>query len=93
LKGVNRTTNIIVGIGELHSKSVIHRHPTPDNILLVWDWNVCIADSGQHISLTNPEIPPLIHPKGIDGIPFGHPLVFTTLRLNPTTTATFEKVM
>jgi serine/threonine protein kinase len=62
LKGANRITKIIIGIAlgmrYLHSKSVIHRHLTPDNILLDWDWNVRIADFGQssfpgesHISL------------------------------------------
>jgi serine/threonine protein kinase len=37
---------------------------------LDWDWNVRIADFGQSISLTNPEIPSLIHPNTTDEIPF-----------------------
>jgi serine/threonine protein kinase len=43
-------TKIIAGIAlamrYVHSKGVIHRNLTPDNILLDWDWNVRIADFG-----------------------------------------------
>jgi hypothetical protein len=58
LKGANRITKIIVGIAlgmrYLHSKSIIHRHLTPDNILLDWNWNVRIADFGQSSSPATP---------------------------------------
>jgi serine/threonine protein kinase len=71
LSGANRITRIIVGIALamrfLHSRGFIHFDLKPDNILLDWDWNVRIADFGQSISLNNPEIPSLIHPKAIDG--------------------------
>jgi serine/threonine protein kinase len=68
----NKIARIIVGIalamGFLHSRYFIHCDLKPDNILLDWDWNVRIADFGQSISLTNPEIPSLIHPNKIDGV-------------------------
>jgi serine/threonine protein kinase len=74
LSGTNRIARIIVGIALamrfLHSRGFIHGDLKPDNILLDWDWNVRIADFGQSISLTNPEIPSVIHPKAIDGMPF-----------------------
>jgi serine/threonine protein kinase len=70
----NKIARIIVGIALamrfLHSRYFIHYDLKPDNILLDWDWNVRIADFGQSISLTNPEIPSLIHPKTINGMPF-----------------------
>jgi serine/threonine protein kinase len=35
---------------------------------LDWNWNARIADFGQSISLTNPEIPSVVHPNAIDGV-------------------------
>jgi serine/threonine-protein kinase len=74
LSGATRIARIIVGIALamrfLHSRGFIHIDLKPDNILLDWDWNVRIADFGQSISLTNPEIPSLIHPNAIGGIFF-----------------------
>jgi serine/threonine protein kinase len=74
LIGANKIARIIVGIALamrfLHSQYFIHCDLKPDNILLDWNWNVRIADFGQSISLTNPEIPSLIHPKEKDDIPF-----------------------
>jgi serine/threonine protein kinase len=74
LNGANRITRIIVGIALamrfLHSQYFIHCDLKPDNILLDWNWNVRIADFGQSISLTNPEIPSVIHPNAMNGIPF-----------------------
>jgi serine/threonine protein kinase len=68
----NKIARIIVGVALamrfLHSRGFIHRDLKPDNILLDWDWNVRIADFGQSISLTNPEIPSLIHPNAIGGM-------------------------
>jgi serine/threonine protein kinase len=50
LKHPTKIVKIIVGIvlamRYVHSKGVIHRNLTPDNILLDWDWNVRIADFG-----------------------------------------------
>jgi serine/threonine protein kinase len=70
----NKIARIIVGIALamrfLHSRYFIHCDLKPDNILLDWNWNVRIADFGRSISLTNPEIPSLIHPKAEDGVPF-----------------------
>jgi serine/threonine protein kinase len=37
---------------------------------LDWDWNVRIADFGQSISLNNPEITSMTHPKAIDRVLF-----------------------
>jgi hypothetical protein len=66
LRGANRIARILVGIAlamrYLHSKGIIHRDLKPDNILLDWDWNVRVADFGQSISLTNPEIPSTSNP-------------------------------
>jgi serine/threonine protein kinase len=74
LSGANRITRIIVGIALamrfIHSRGFIHFDLKPDNILLDWDWNVRIADFGQSISLTNPEIPSVTHPNVINGMPF-----------------------
>jgi serine/threonine-protein kinase len=68
----NKIARIIVGIALamrfLHSRYFIHCDLKPDNILLDWDWNVRIADFGRSISLANPEIPPLIHDKAINGM-------------------------
>jgi serine/threonine protein kinase len=70
----NKIARIIIGIALamrfLHSRYFIHCDLNPDNILLDWDWNVRIADFGQSISLNNPEIPSLIHPKAIDEMLF-----------------------
>jgi serine/threonine protein kinase len=50
LKHPTKIAKIIAGIAlamrYVHSKGVIHRNLTPDNILLDWDWNVRIADFG-----------------------------------------------
>jgi serine/threonine protein kinase len=74
LISANKIARIIVGIALamrfLHSRYFIHCDLKTDNILLDWDWNVRITDFGQSISLTNPEIPSLIHPKAINGMPF-----------------------
>jgi serine/threonine protein kinase len=74
LSGANRITRIIVGIALamrfLHSRGFIHIDLKPDNILLDWDWNVRIADFGQSISLTNPDIPSVTHPNGRGGMFF-----------------------
>jgi serine/threonine protein kinase len=74
LIGPNRIARIVVGIALamrfLHSRGFVHYDLKPDNILLDWDWNVRTADFGQSISLTNPEIPSLIHPNTHDGVWF-----------------------
>jgi serine/threonine protein kinase len=74
LIGPNKIARIIVGIALAmrfhHSRYFIHGDLKPDNILLDWDWNVRIADFGRSISLTNVEIPSLIHPNMIDRVLF-----------------------
>jgi serine/threonine protein kinase len=62
LSDANKITKVIVGIALamrfVHSRGIIHRDLTPDNILLDWNWKVRIADFGQSIS---PDSPPQIH--------------------------------
>jgi serine/threonine protein kinase len=74
LRSSNRIARIIVGIALamrfLHSRGFIHFDLKPGNILLDWNWNVRITDFGQSISLNNPEIPSLTHPKTRNEMPF-----------------------
>jgi serine/threonine protein kinase len=53
LKGGNRITKVIVGIGivmqYLHSQDVIHNDLKLDNMLSDWDWRAHIADFGHSI--------------------------------------------
>jgi serine/threonine protein kinase len=62
LRGETQVARVIAGIvlamRYLHSRRVIHCNLTPDNILLDWDWNVCIGDFGHSLSLAQPTIPP-----------------------------------
>jgi serine/threonine protein kinase len=76
LQGANRITRIIVGIALgmrfVHSRNIIHRNLTPDNILLDWDWNVRIADFGSSAWSNKREFPtasnngPYLAPEGYD---------------------------
>jgi serine/threonine protein kinase len=43
-------TGIVLAMRYIHSRGVIHRNLTPDNILLDWDWNVRISNFGRSIS-------------------------------------------
>jgi serine/threonine protein kinase len=74
LISANKIARIVVGTALamqfLHSRGFIHCDLKPDNILLDWNWKVRISDFGQSISLNNPQIPSLIHPKARDDIPF-----------------------
>jgi TPR repeat protein/serine/threonine protein kinase len=56
---------IVLAMRYIHSKGVIHRNLTPDNILLDCNWKVRIADFGRS-TLTNTIIPP-DEKLGVDG--------------------------
>jgi serine/threonine protein kinase len=65
LRGPTRIAKVIAGIAIamrfVHSRDVIHRHLTPENILLDWDWTVRIADFGESTSPAAPEPHLLTH--------------------------------
>jgi serine/threonine protein kinase len=72
LKHPTKIAKIITGIAlamrYVHSKGVIHRNLTPDNILLDWNWNVRIADFGCSTFTDTSRISP---GAGSGGIPRG----------------------
>jgi serine/threonine protein kinase len=69
LKHATQIAKIIAGIAlvmrNVHSKSVISRNLTPENILLDWDWNVLIANFGCSTLTGKSCISPFIDPDGI----------------------------
>jgi hypothetical protein len=60
LERETRIARIIVGIvlamRYVHSRAVIHRNLTPDNIMLDWEWNIRLGDFGNSTSPNAPGI-------------------------------------
>jgi serine/threonine protein kinase len=61
LRGPNRIAKVVAGIALamrfVHSRGVIHRDLSPENVLLDWDWSVRIADFGHSTALATRECP------------------------------------
>jgi serine/threonine protein kinase len=69
LSGSTRIMKIIAGIvlamRSIHSRGIIHRNLTPDNILLDLDWNVRICDFRHRVSIDQPKHRAPVDPGGV----------------------------